>query len=233
MYFKKKLTQRIIDKSDNVVVLSHKSKELLQNMYKVDGSKVATIYLGFPDLSFNCAQTYKDMLSVKSKYMCLMTGLLGPGKGTEYVIKAMRTIVDSYKDIMFFVIGQTHPTVLKSEGEKYRKSLEALVEKLNLKNNVTFVNRFVSGKEYIEYYKASDFCLTPHIDPQQSSSVTLSYGLAAGKVCISTPFLYAQEMLDNNAGIIVPFRDSISIAKAILEVISNEESKKMYEKMLI
>ena len=151
--------------------------------------------------------------------------LISENKGLEYAIGALPEIVKQFPNFLFLIIGVTHPVVKKKYGERYRRSLEKTVLDLGLKEHVRFINRYLSLEELLDYLRATDIYTTPYLDPQQIASGTLSYAVGAGKVSISTPYLYAEEVLNNNRGILVPFRDSKAIAVAIKEVLQDKDYK--------
>jgi polysaccharide biosynthesis protein PslF len=221
---KKHLMRRIIDRSDAVIAMTNISRQLLIDVYGCDEDKAVVIYHGVPNFTFKEDLTpYKKKLGITSKYMLMMSGLLGPGKGIEYVIEAMPKILSKFPDTQFFVIGQTHPDHIKDQKDVYREKLESMVKLNKLENNVIFINKYLSLEELKEYYEAADVFLTPHLDPQQPTSGTLSYALGAGNLCISTPYNYAKEVLADGQGIIVPFHKSEPIADEVIKHFSSPE----------
>jgi glycosyltransferase involved in cell wall biosynthesis len=155
--------------------------------------------------------------------------LLSSSQGIEYSIKATAEIAKVYPNVLCLVVGQTHPDALRHEGEKYRNRLKSLVKKFGIEKNVKFVNRYVSLEELLEWLKLMDYYVTPYLDPSQTSSGALAYAVGAGKLCISTPFLYANEVLSNDCGILVPFRNSDAISNAIIDMEKNQDKKNQIE----
>ena len=137
----------------------------------------------------------------------------------------MATIAKKYPNVLYLVIGQTHPVFLQTNGEEYRNFLKKEVRRLKIEKNVRFINKYVSLDELIDWLKTIDFYVTPYLDPQQSASGALAYAVGAGKCCISTPYLYAKEILSNNRGILVPFQNADSIASAVIELWGNQDKK--------
>jgi polysaccharide biosynthesis protein PslF len=228
---KRYIMQRIIERSSAIIALTKKTKQDLIQVYGVKNpDKISVIYHGVPDFDFHDTVKYKKSLRIKQKNLILMTGLLSRGKGAEYVIESLPAIVDRFPDTVFYLVGETHPAIVRAEKEEYRDSLKRLIRKLKITRNVKMVNEFMELKELTRYFKAADIYITPHLDPQQGSSGTLSKAMAAGCVCISTPYAYAKEMLDEGRGILVPFRDSEAIANSIIDVLSNPDAKLEYEK---
>ncbi|MEI7603527.1 MAG: glycosyltransferase [bacterium] len=218
---KKYIIKRIIEKSEAVIAMSENSRQILINVYDCPEEKAVLIYHGVPDFTFEDTIKYKERLNIETERMLLMSGLLGPGKGIEYVINSMPKIIEIFPNTKFYIVGQTHPSLLRSEKEAYREKLQEIIEELNLSNNIIFINKYLTLEELKDYYLAADIFLTPHLDPQQPTSGTLAYALGAGKICISTPYNYAKEMLANGTGIIVQFKNSDDISKSVIEVFSD------------
>src|SRR5207247_750829 len=171
----------------------------------------------------------KAKLGLDHRQIVSTFGLVGPGKGLEYVIEAMPAVVARHPDALYLIAGQTHPELLKQRGEEYRNRLTALVEELGLTDNVVFVNQYLEQRDIIDYLLATDVYVTPYLDPNQITSGTLSYALGAGKAIVSTPYLHAQEVLEHGRGILVPFRDAAAIASAVNSVLGDPQRKRELE----
>jgi len=208
--------------SDRMVVMSDTAKGMLHDIYEVPREKVVKIPHGIPDIPFVDPHFYKDQFGVEGRRVILTFGLLSPGKGIEYAIEAMAAIAKKYPDVMYIVLGATHPHVKRETGEEYRNSLTRRVGELNLTDNVMFVNRFVSLNELCEYLGAADLYITPYLNEEQITSGTLAYALGTGKATVSTPYWYAKEMLAEDRGRLVPFRDAGAIAKEVIDLFDNE-----------
>ncbi len=155
----------------------------------------------------------------------LTFGLLSPNKGIENVIRALPAILERYPDVVYMVLGTTHPHVKRDQGESYRHSLESLAKELGVEENVIFHNQFVSLDELVEFIGAADIYITPYLNPEQIVSGTLAYTVGAGKAIISTPYWYADELLADGRGQIVPFQDSSAIAEKVLYLLNNETER--------
>jgi len=221
--------KRIVTAADIVVVMMPESAEKLREKYGVPKEKIAVIPHGTPDLPFRAISKYKKRF--KDRIVFGNINLICPSKGIEYSIKATAEIVKKLPNILLLIIGQTHPGEIRWQGEIYRNSLKKLIKKLNISRNVRFVNRYVSLEELLEWLKLMDYYVTPYLDPNQISSGALAYAIGAGKLCISTPYLYAKEVLDNKRGVLVPFRNSEAMAKTILDLNSNPKEKERIETM--
>ncbi|MEA3210504.1 MAG: hypothetical protein QOE70_3561 [Chthoniobacter sp.] len=207
--------------SDRFVVMAQKGVDFLREIYDVPREKIDLIQHGIPDIPFIDPNFYKDQFGVEGKTVLLTFGLIGPGKGIEHVIEALPQIVARYPDVVYIILGATHPNLLAHEGERYRLSLERLAETCGVKQHVIFYNRFVTLQELKEFIGAADIYITPYLDQAQITSGTLAYTFGAGKAVVSTPYWHAQELLAEDRGILVPFRDPKAIAVAVSEFLSN------------
>jgi glycosyltransferase involved in cell wall biosynthesis len=218
--------RRVMDEllaiSDYVVVMSQKGAEILRSIYKTPQDKVRLIPHGIPDVPFIDPSFYKDQYGVEGKIVLLTFGLLAPNKGIEVVLRSLPDVIKRHPNVVYLVAGVTHPNLLRHEGEKYRLSLHRLADELGVKGHVIFHNKFVSIEELKELIALADIYITPYLEETQITSGTLAYSFGAGNAVISTPFWHAQELLADGMGILVPFRDSDSIAQAITRLIRNE-----------
>jgi len=207
--------------SDRLIVMSRQSSEILQEVFHVSPGKIDLIPHGIPDLAFTDPAFYKDAFGTEGKEVLLTFGLLSPNKGIENVIRALPSILLRHSNVVYMVSGVTHPHVLRQEGEKYRNSLEKLAKDLGVESSVIFRNRFVSPEELVELIGAADIYITPYKHKGQVVSGTLAYALSAGKAIISTPYLHAIELLDEDRGVLVPFDDPKAIAEKTIELLDN------------
>ncbi len=215
----KAIIQAISAVAKKVVVMLESSRDVLVDVYGVNRSKVVAIHHGAPDFAFESSDTGKQRLKLADRIVMSSINLLGRGRGIEHAIAALPDVVKKYPNFLYLIIGQTHPSVLAHEGEAYRNELEALVKKLGLKKNVRFINEYVSLDDLILYVRASDLYITPYENMETASSGSLAYAIAAGKLCISTPFKYALEMFAGARGRFIPNKDPQAIAKTILTIL--------------
>jgi glycosyltransferase involved in cell wall biosynthesis len=211
--------------SDRLVVMSERGSEYLQKVFHVHPEKIDLIPHGIPDVPFVDPSFNKDLFGVAGKTVLLSFGLLSANKGIETVISALPEIISRYPDVVYIVVGATHPHVLQHEGEKYRLSLQWLAENKGVEGHVIFYNRFVALEELVEFIGAADIYITPYRNEAQIVSGTLAYTLGAGKAIISTPYWYAQEMLSEQRGILVPFADPSSMAEQVCVLLGNEAER--------
>ena len=207
---------------DRFVVMAQRAEKFLRDIYKIPHDKIAVIPHGIPDVPFIDPNYYKDLFGVEGKKVILTFGLLGPSKGIENMIQAMPAIVEKHPDAVYIVLGATHPGVIAHQGEEYRTSLQNMADDLGVKDNIIWVNKFVELEELLEFLGAADVYVTPYLNEAQITSGTLSYALGCGKATVSTPYWHAQELLDDDRGIIVPFKDPPAIADAINDLFDNE-----------
>jgi len=211
--------------SDRLIVMSELAASLLRDVYNVPAAKIDLIPHGVPDLPFTDPNYFKDSFGTQGKSVLLTFGLLSPNKGIENVIRALPKILEQHNDVVYIVSGATHPHVRRSEGERYRESLEALASELGVSSKVIFNNRFVSSEELIEHVGAADIYITPYRHEAQIVSGTLAIALGAGKAIISTPYWHAKEILADKRGMIVPFDDPESIADATIQLLDNDAER--------
>src|SRR5574339_428211 len=202
--------------SNRLVVMSEHSRNDLMTIYGVPGHKIDFIPHGIHDVPFVDPGFHKDKFGAEGRHVLMTFGLLSRNKGLEYVIEALPEVVERYPDLLYLVLGATHPHVVATEGESYRESLQARVRELGLEDNVLFLYQFVPLKDLKEFIGAANIYITPYLDPEQVVSGTLAYTVGAGKAVISTPYRYAKELLAEGRGVLVPFRDSKAIAESIL-----------------
>lgn len=211
--------------SDGIIVMSKKAVDTLHQVYSIPPEKIHLIYHGIPDVPFVDSNYYKDQFGVEGRRVILTFGLVSPGKGIEQVIDAIPEILEKYPDVVYIVLGATHPHIVKEHGESYRLSLQTQARKNGVEKHIIFHNRFVELKELCEFIGAADLYITPYLNRDQIVSGTLSYALGAGKATISTPYWYAEEMLDEGRGRIVPFDNSSAIAEQVLDLLDNETER--------
>ena len=217
---------KVAELSDAVVVMSRKCVDILEEHYGVPREKVFLIHHGVPDMPLESPDVHKGRWGLKGKTVLLTFGLLHPGKGIEYMIEAMPRIVEAYNDVVYVVLGATHPPVKAREGEKYRFYLMGRARELGVSANVEFYDRFVSFEELVSFLASCDVYVTPYLERNQVVSGTLAYALGLGKPVVSTPYFYAEEMLGGERGVLVPFRDSDALAGAVLGLLSDPERMK-------
>ncbi len=222
------VTDDIFNYSNAIVVLSKKSKELLTKKYKQNASKIYFIPHGIHPVKFIQSKIVKKDLGIDNKTILTTFGLLSRDKGIEYVIKAIPKIIEKYPNILYQILGRTHPSIIKNEGEKYRFELIKLVKKLKLRKNILFVDKYLSLDEIIKYLQATDVYIATSINPDQAVSGTFSYALGAGRAVVSTEFIQSKEMITKNVGRLVPPKNPKAYEDAIIEILSLSNLNKLH-----
>lgn len=212
--------------SDRLIVMSEHSIRIVQEVFNVPEEKIDLIPHGVPDLPFRDSELYKDATGTEGKVVLLTLGLLSPNKGIERVIEALPRIVADHSEVVYVIVGATHPHIKQREGDKYRLQLQSLAKTLGVERNVIFHNRFVSPEDMAQFIGSADIYITAYPYEAQAVSGTLAYALAAGKAIISTPYWHAAEMLAGGRGVLVPFEDSDAIATAAITLLDNKDTRR-------
>jgi len=229
--------RRVMDalaaRSTRLVVMSQKGREILTRVYGAPARKVVVIPHGAPDRPLLATGSMKQRLGFGGRDVILTFGLLSPNKGIESVIRALPRIAAARRDVLYLVVGATHPHLLARDGETYRQQLIALAEELGVSDNLRFVNAFVDNEELLNYLTAADVYVTPYLNKAQIASGTLAYAVALGKPVVSTPYWHAEELLRDNVGALTPFNDANAIAEMVTrllgdEVLRSTQSKRAY-----
>src|ERR1051325_10532285 len=218
----RRVMRELIRLSTRIVVMTERGRELLLEVYHAPASKIDLIPHGIPNMPFADPNYFKDEFGVAGKQTLLTFGLLSPNKGIEYVLRALPEIIRDFPNVVYIVLGQTHPNLLREEGEAYRLTLERLAKDLNVQKHVVFFNRFVELDELMRFIGAADIYVTPYLPETQITSGTLAYAFGAGNAVVSTPYWHASELLAGNRGKLAPFRDSGALSSAVRELLHDE-----------
>ena len=223
------IIREICHLSSNVVVTLESAKNILIDDYGTDPEKIRVIPHG-ATLPEQRRKTYaKQQLHLRNRTVLATTGLINPGKGIEYGIRSLSYLVKRWPEILYVVIGETHPEVRKHEGEAYRNKLVALVRELRLTRNVRFVDRYLPEAELSLYLQAADIYLAPYVGKDQVSSGTITFALTHGKAVVSTPTIFAKEALSNSRGLFCEFADSRSIASCVRQILGDLKLRRKLE----
>lgn len=206
--------EELIQLSDRLVVMSASGADLLRSVHGVPAERIDLIPHGIPHVAVDPLS--KERLGLAGRTVLLTFGLLSRDKGIEHVIEALPAILAAHPDTVYVVLGATHPHVREHEGESYRLMLEARAQQLGVAGSTIFHNRFVSQDQLTEFLSATDIYITPYLQPEQVTSGTLAYAVGAGKAVISTPYIYARELLAEDRGVLVPWRSPAAIARAVI-----------------
>jgi glycosyltransferase involved in cell wall biosynthesis len=213
----------LIRASAATVVMSRSAAHVLTGMYGVAATSIDVIPHGVPNLPLVDAGTIKPALELAGREVILSFGLIGPGKGLELVIDALPAVVAARPTACYVILGATHPNLLATEGESYRRSLEDRVAVLGMGKHVRFIDRFVGRVELTRWLEGADVFVTPYPNLDQIVSGTLSYAMGAGRAIVSTPYAYASELLDDGRGLLVPPGSPAAWADALIGLLENDE----------
>jgi glycosyltransferase involved in cell wall biosynthesis len=218
----RRVMQELISLSTRVVVMADRGRQMLQDIYRAPAAKIDVIAHGIPDVGFVDPTYFKDQFGVEGKVVLLTFGLLSPNKGIEYVLKALPRILEEFPNVVYIVLGATHPNELREHGEAYRVGLEMLAKKSRIEKNIIFYNDFVDLENLKEFIGAADLYITPYLNEAQITSGTLAYTFGSGKAVVSTPYWHAAELLAEDRGVLVPFADAPAIADAVTGLLRDD-----------
>ncbi|WP_010419400.1 glycosyltransferase family 4 protein [Anaerophaga thermohalophila] len=222
-YTQRSIVQEIGKKAARVVVMSRRAVEFLEDIYHIPKEKITLIEHGVPEFDKISRKAAKEKHGLENRKVLLTFGLLSRNKGIETVLNALPPVVKNHPNLLYIVLGATHPSVLKHSGDEYRNYLKRLVKSLGLEKNVFFNNEFVTEAKLFEYLTASDIYITPYLSEAQITSGTLSYAVGAGCAVVSTPYWHAQELLDNGRGRLFGFKNSDELSNVLLELLDDDD----------
>jgi len=225
----KRIVQEMVRLCEVAIVMVRVGRQILLDVYGVDPGKVTVIPHGVPNVHRVSAQSVKRSLGLADRAIISTFGLINRGKGIEYVIQAMPAILKKHPNAVYLVLGATHPGVRSYEGESYRNMLTETISRLGIGQSVRFNNRFLALDELVRYLCATDVYVTPYVNKDQIVSGTLAYALGCGKAIVSTPYLYAEEVLADGRGILVDFNSPDSIAESIIRILDDPKLKESLE----
>jgi glycosyltransferase involved in cell wall biosynthesis len=215
------IINRVAELSVKVVTMAQSTVKDLISIYGIDATKVSFIHHGVPYVKTESRSKLKEHYGFADRKIISTFGFLSPGKGIEYSIEAMRGVVNQHPDSLYIIWGKTHPVVKQEIGEVYRQKLMDLVKEFDLNHNVLFVDKLLTQEEVIQSLVMSDIYITPYLGKDQAVSGTLAYGVGYGRVIVSTPYRYAEEMLAEGRGLLANFRDSASLEACILQLLDD------------
>jgi glycosyltransferase involved in cell wall biosynthesis len=222
----KKRVQNIVDASASIIVMTKNSAHVLEYFYEVPKEKIKVIPHGTHLVTHPDKEVLKEKYNLAGRKVLSTFGLLGPGKKIETTLDALPKIVKDNPDIIFLIIGKTHPEILKNEGEQYRTKLESIVRDKNLGNHVKFINRYVSLPLLLEYLQLTDIYLFTSNDPNQAVSGTFAYAMSCGCPIISTPIPHARELLTDDTGILFDYLNSAELSEAVIRLLNDDSLRK-------
>jgi glycosyltransferase involved in cell wall biosynthesis len=207
--------------STGVVTMAANSIPILAKVYGIGPDKVTVIPHGVPCLPVKERDQLKIEHGLLGKHVISSFGLLSPAKGLEYGIEAVAKVVPNFDNLVYLILGKTHPAVKQTMGESYRQNLKNLAESLGVQDHVQFVDKYLTKEEVMTYLNLSDIYMTPYLSKEQAVSGTLAYAVGCGRVIVSTPYRYAQEMLGGGRGMLAAFSDADSLASCVSHILKN------------
>ena len=222
-FLEKSILQELGKKASKIVVMSLLGAEFLRKIYNISQEKIALIEHGVPNFNNTSTLELKKKFHFEKKKVILTFGLLGRNKGIETVINALPKVVRKHPEVVFLVLGKTHPNVMLASGERYRQYLKLLVREKRLENHVFFINQFLPEKTLLQYLSSTDIYITPYLNEAQITSGTLSYAIGAGAACVSTPYWHAKELLADGRGELFDFKDYKQLKDIILDLLDNPQ----------
>jgi glycosyltransferase involved in cell wall biosynthesis len=221
-FMQQTIIKEIALKSSKIVVMSKKAVLFLTSIYQIPQSSIKLIEHGVPDLEPILNNEVAQSELFRNRKVLFTFGLISRNKGLETMIKALPSIVAQHPDVLYVILGNTHPGVVKHNGEEYRDSLKALAKELGVESNIAFVNKFVSEEELHQYLTACYIYVTPYLNEAQITSGTLSYAIGAGAAVVSTPYWHAQELLADNRGRLFDFKNDEQLANVVNELLNDQ-----------
>ncbi len=221
-YVQRIIIREIAEQSSKIIVMSQRAVQFLTEIYEIPAEKIQIIEHGVPDVDPVEDNPVKNLPTFKNHRVLLTFGLISRNKGLETVVKALPRIVAKHPDVIYVVLGNTHPGVIKNSGEEYRDHLKTLAAQLNVSKHLCFINKFVSEEELVDYLSAAEVYVTPYLNEAQITSGTLSYAVGAGAAVVSTPYWHATELLADNRGRLFDFRNAEALADTVIELLDED-----------
>ncbi|MBN1503042.1 glycosyltransferase [Candidatus Woesearchaeota archaeon] len=211
----------LAEKTSALIVMADKAVDILTNDYKIPRERITVIPHGIHKVPFERSSKQKKKLKLRNKLVITSFGLISGGKDYETIIKALPPVVKKFPNLLYLIIGATHPGILKQEGEKYRYYLTGLIDGLNLQKNIRFVNKYLKLNKLLQYLRATDVFVSSGKGLGQITSGTLSYAMGCGRPVVTMPFMHAKEIVTSDRGILVPMGNSKAYTKALIRLLSN------------
>ncbi len=221
----RRVMEGLLRRAAKIIVMAERGREILQRVYAANPRQIVMIPHGVPDRALIDPETLKERFGWSGRPVVLTFGLLAANKGIETMIRALPAVVERHPEMLYVVLGATHPNLVAHEGEAYRDRLKAQAEELGVGDNIAFIDAFLEHDDLIDYLQAADIYVTPYTNPAQITSGTLSYAIGVGKAVVSTPYVHATEILADGHGILIEFGDAAGFAREIDALLSNDGNR--------
>ncbi|MDB4897906.1 MAG: glycosyl transferase group 1 [Firmicutes bacterium] len=221
----RELVRRIDAHSSLLITVSQRDRAVLHSAFGIAAGRVVHLSLGVPDPPAGTPEEWKLRLGLGHHTVAMTFGLLGNAKGLETVVDALPQVVPAHPDLLYLVVGATHPEEKKLHGEAYRSALVARASAYGILQHLLFIDRYLDEQELLAYLLASDLYVTPYPQKGRGSSLTTLYAAFLGKAILSTPFDFAMELLGNGAGYLFPFNDPNGLGQGLRALLASPESR--------
>lgn len=226
----RRIMLHLIARATRIMVMSKHSRDILSRVYGAPSTVIDVIEHGAPDRPFGRQATFKQRFNLEGRTVLMTFGLLGPGKGLEHAIEALPGIVRDHPDVVYRIVGATHPNLVARDGEAYREGLMALAERLGVDAHIQWDNRFLDLPDLLDQLEACDIYLTPYPNLQQSTSGTLSYAVALGKAVVSTPYVHARELLADGNGVLIEPGSPAAVTESVNRLLDQRSELKALQR---
>ncbi len=226
------IQQAIAERSDRIIVMNRKAVAYLSNAFSIPAEKIAFIPHGTPVPNPQARAEFRNRLRWADRKVMMTFGLLSRGKGIERIIEILPDVVRAVPNVLYAIVGQTHPEVKKREGESYRQQLQKLIREKRLENHVLMIDRYISEEELVAYITACDLYITPYPGMQQITSGTLAYAVGLGRPVLTTPYSYAQDLLGDYKQLLIPFDARSQWVEMMSELLSHDSVLQQWEKRM-
>lgn len=228
-FHQKEVVKKIAELASRIVIMNGLALAFLTEVYGVVPGKIVRIQHGVPDFELNKGRLSPSPTAWANHKVMLTFGLIGRSKGIETVIRALPDVVSSHPELLYVVLGKTHPNIVRYSGEEYREYLQGLVVKLHLEDHVMFIDRYVDELELMSLLKAADLYVTPYLNKAQITSGTLSYAVSGGCAVISTPYWHAEELLADGRGLLFDFQNHGQLSQCVNKLLDNPEAMQVMQ----
>lgn len=216
------IQREIAERSARIVVMNRKAISYLHRSFGIPEDNIVFIPHGTPEPDAERRLTFREQLGWADRKVLMTFGLLGRGKGIELILKVLPEVVKKVPNVLYAIVGQTHPEVKKWEGEKYREELKAMIEENGIGENVVMIDRYMEENDLVRHITACDVYVTPYPGLEQITSGTLAYAVGLGRPVLSTPYCYAQDLLADEPGLLIPAEDEALWRERIVSLLTNE-----------